>query len=156
MESLICEKWIITLIERAGLYNFFEPKDDTTLPIEVPDKEVVVESLKCLCNITFNSEVARALCAHTSIAQGLISRFKMYKEIPFKYDIMLFDMKLLFILTALRHDIKLKIKDELNGMDCLVNCLNDILLEAISQSKDLCTNEHDSNNEGIANLEVSW
>lgn len=119
------------LIERAGLYNFEGIDDEDMMTIELPIKEVAVEALKCLCNLAFNSEVARALCAHTSIAQGLVARLRLYKDIPFKDDIMLFDMKLLFILTALRHDIKAKIK-ELHGMDYLISCLNEILLEASS------------------------
>lgn len=144
LESLICERWITTLIERAGLYNFSGPGEEPSSPIQLLDKDVAVEALKCLCNITFNSEVARALCAHTSIAQGLVARFKMYENIPFKYEIMLFDMKLLFILTALRQDIKSKIKDELNGMDCLTKCLGDILHEAISKSRELNSSAENS------------
>lgn len=133
LENLICEKWILTLIEMAGLFNFVDPDD--TVDVDMPIKEVVVEALKCLCNIAFNSEVARALCAHTSIAQGLVARLRSYKEISFKEDIMLFDMKLLFILTALRHDIKSKIKDELHGMDYLISCLNELVIEATDSSE---------------------
>ncbi|XP_049865250.1 synembryn-A [Pectinophora gossypiella] len=132
LENLICEKWVTILIERAGLYNFVGIDEEGMVPMEMPDKDVAVEALKCLCNLAFNSEVARALCAHTSIAQGLVARLRVYKEIPFKDEIMLFDMKLLFILTALRHDIKAKIKDELHGMDYLTSCLNELLLEAPS------------------------
>lgn len=98
--------------------------------INILNKDVAIEAVKCLCNIAFNSEVARALCAHTSIAQGLVARMRVYKDIPFKEDIMLYDMKLLFILTALRRDIKLKIRCELHGMDYLVSCLKELLLEA--------------------------
>ncbi|KAH9640615.1 hypothetical protein HF086_000559 [Spodoptera exigua] len=130
LENLICEKWITTLIERAGLYNFEALDEEAMVPLEVMEKDVAVEALKCLCNLTFNSEVARALCAHTSIAQGLVARLRIYKDMPFKEEIMLFDLKLLFILTALRHDIKTKIKDELHGMEYLINCLGEILSEA--------------------------
>ncbi|CAB3225006.1 unnamed protein product [Arctia plantaginis] len=133
IESLICERWITTLIERAGLYNYEELDDESMAPLDLIDKDVAVEALKCLCNLTFNSEVARAHCAHTSIAQGLIARVRIYKEIPFKEEIMLFDMKLLFILTALRQDIKMKIRDELHGMEYLTNCLNEILSEVTTK-----------------------
>lgn len=128
---MITEKWITILIERAGLYNFEAIDEESAVPIiNIPDKDVAMEALKCLCNIAFNSEVARALCAHTSIAQGLVARMRVYKDIPFKEDIMLYDMKLLFILTALRRDIKLKIRCELHGMDYVISCLNELLLEA--------------------------
>lgn len=133
---LICEKWITVLIDRGGLYNFVGIEEGTSPALIMPKTEIVLESLKCLCNITFNSEVARALCAHTSIAQGLIARLRVYKDIPCKYEIMLFDMKLLFILTALRHDIKAKIKDELHGMDYLTSGLKELLMEATPQRPD--------------------
>lgn len=118
------------------MYNYEELDDESMVPLELIDKDVAVEALKCLCNLTFNSEVARALCAHTSIAQGLIARVRIYKEIPFKEELMLFDMKLLFILTALRQDIKIKIRDELHGMEYLMNCLNEILSEVPTKIDD--------------------
>lgn len=131
LDNLITEKWITVLIERAGLYNFEALDEESAVPImNIPNKDVAMEALKCLCNIAFNSEVARALCAHTSIAQGLVTRMRAYKDIPFKEDIMPYDMKLLFILTALRRDIKLKIRCELHGVDYLVSCLKELLLEA--------------------------
>lgn len=102
--------------------------------IKLLEKDITVEALKCLCNISFNSDVARAFCADTDIAQGLVARLRIYKDIPFKDDIMLFDMKLLFILTALRHDIRAKIK-ELHGMDYLMSCMNEIIMEAPSNSE---------------------
>ncbi|XP_053599606.1 synembryn-A [Plodia interpunctella] len=136
LENLICEKWITVLIEKAGLYNLMDMEDESMVPLEMPEKDVAVEALKCLCNLAFNSEVVRALCAHTNIAQGLVARLRVYKDIPFKDEIMLFDMKLLFILTALRHDIKIKIKDELHGMDYLISCLNELVLEASEKTKD--------------------
>ncbi|CAK1551698.1 unnamed protein product [Leptosia nina] len=129
VENLVCERWMITLIEKAGLYNFIDISEDVTDNV-IPGKEIAVEAMKCLCNVAFNSEVARALCAHTSIGQGLVARLRSYNEIPYKEDIMLFDMKLLFILTALRQDIRCKIKNELHGMVYLINCLNDLVLEA--------------------------
>ncbi|XP_063379888.1 synembryn-A [Cydia fagiglandana] len=135
LENLICEKWITTLIEHGGLYNFIGINEENMAPLELPQKDTAIEALKCLCNIAYNSEVARALCAHTSIAQSLVARLRIYKDIPFKDEIMLFDIKLLFILTALRSDIKTKIRDELHGLDYLVCCLNELLREASSSTE---------------------
>lgn len=118
------------------MYNFEVLDEEFMMPLDLIEKDVAVEALKCLCNLTFNSEVARALCAHTSIAQGLVARLRIYKDIALKEEIMLFDMKLLFILTALRQDIKTKIKDELHGMEYLTNCLDEILTEASTKAED--------------------
>lgn len=135
LESMICEKWITVLIEKAGLYNFACLEEETMISLELPDKDIAVEALKCLCNITYHSEVSRTLCANTDIAQGLVARLRVYKDIPFKDEIILFDMKLLFILTALRQDIKMKIKDELHGMDYLTCCLNEIVRDASTETE---------------------
>lgn len=102
--------------------------------IILPEKDITVEAMKCLCNISFNSEMSRSFCADIDIAQSLIARLRIYKDIPFKDDVMLFDMKLIFILTAFRHDIRAKIK-ELHGMDYLTSCLNEIILEASSETE---------------------
>ncbi|XP_075972783.1 ric8 guanine nucleotide exchange factor A [Anticarsia gemmatalis] len=144
LENLICERWITTLIERAGLYNYDGTGDESMVPLDPVEKDVAVEALKCLCNLTFNCEVACALCANTSIANGLVARIKIYKKIPFKEDIMLFDLKLLFILTALRDDIQIKIRDELHGMEHLTNCLGDILSEA-----SMCNGDEASSSSGL-------
>ncbi|KAI8440103.1 hypothetical protein MSG28_001517 [Choristoneura fumiferana] len=74
LENLICEKWITTLIERAGLYNFVGINEESMAPLELPQKEIAIEALK--------------------------------------------------------QDIKMKIKDELHGMDYLICCLNEQLKEA--------------------------
>lgn len=72
----MCEKWITILIEKAGLYNFMKVDDEAMMSMTMPPQDIVVEAMKCLCNIAFNSEVARALCAHTSIAEGLVGRLR--------------------------------------------------------------------------------
>lgn len=136
LEELLCERWITTLIERAGFYSYVSSETGTVKLTELPEKEIAVESLKCLCNLTFNSPAARAYCANTSVAQSLVARFQAYNDIPYKYDIMLYDMKLLFILTALRQDIKLKIINELDGMNHLTRCLKELLLESVNPSDD--------------------
>lgn len=126
LENVICEKWIAVLIEKAGFYN----KDSNPMELSGANMDVTIEALKCLCNIAYNSEVARALCAHTCLAQNLVGRLGFYNEIPCKEDIMLYDMKLLFILTALRKDIKALVKDELHGADYLISALNELIGEA--------------------------
>lgn len=106
--------------------------DDSTISLELPVKDIVLEALKCLCNIAFNSEVARNYCAQADISKGIVARIRIYKEIPYKDDIMLYDMKLLFILTALRPDVKDRVTEQ-HGMDYLISCLNELLVEASTQ-----------------------
>ncbi|CAG9791886.1 unnamed protein product [Diatraea saccharalis] len=136
LDKLFCEKWIYTLVEKAGLYEYVELESGSLPLADMPRKEITLEALKCLCNSAFNSEEARNLCANTSIAQALIGRLRVYKDVPFKDEIMLYDMKLLFILTAFRPDIKRKVYCELHGMDYLISCLNELLKEATPMTDD--------------------
>ncbi|CAH0397283.1 unnamed protein product [Chilo suppressalis] len=144
LDQLFCEKWINILVEKAGLYNYVDFEDISEQSKDLLKKEIALEALKCLCNSTFNSEVARSLCAHTSVAQALIGRLRVYKDVPYKDEIMLYDMKLLFILTAFRPDIKKKVNCELHGMDYLISCLNELLKEAMLVTDD--TSEAENGN----------
>ncbi|KAL4713516.1 hypothetical protein ACJJTC_007754 [Scirpophaga incertulas] len=130
LDKILCEKWIIILVEKSGLYNYVNLEEASTPIGAIPKKEIVIESLKALCNISFNSEVARDTCANTSVDQALIGRLRVFKDVPFKDEVMIYDMKLLFILTALRDDVKRKVKYELHGLDYLLSGLNELLLEA--------------------------
>ncbi|CAH0628981.1 unnamed protein product [Chrysodeixis includens] len=135
IDNIICERWMLTLMERAGLLNFENVIEDTVTPPEVYDMKLAEEALKSLCNITFHSEKAREVCANTLMVDGLIARMKHYNEVPFRDDCMLFDMKLLFILTALRQDIKTKVKEEFNGMEHLTVFLNQLLTDTVESPK---------------------
>lgn len=128
------------LIEKSELDGITELEENSMGAMNPSNKEVIVEAVKCLCNITYNSEAARMYCAETDAAQSLVTRLRIYKDIQFKDDIMLFDMKLLFILTALRQDIRLKVK-ELHGMDYLTSCLNELVLESSCSMNASCFTE---------------
>ncbi|XP_009983052.1 PREDICTED: LOW QUALITY PROTEIN: synembryn-A [Tauraco erythrolophus] len=47
---------------------------------EVPDLDVILESLKCLCNIVFSSPRAQELTAEARLVVGLAKRIKLYNE----------------------------------------------------------------------------
>ncbi|XP_026746958.1 synembryn-A isoform X2 [Trichoplusia ni] len=130
IEDMICERWVVLLIERSGLLNFETVAEDSLVPLNAQTLDTAEEALKCLCNITFHSEKARAYCANTLIVEGLIARMQHYNNMPLREGCMLYDMKLLFILTALRQDIKTKVK-ELDGMEHLTDLLYKMLTDTV-------------------------
>ncbi|XP_037870766.1 synembryn [Bombyx mori] len=135
IENVLCERWVITLIDKSGLLEPMESAEKDPTLLVVPCKEVAIEAMKCLCNITFNSELARNVCVNTRIAHGLITRMKICKHIPYKKELMQYDMKLIFILTALIENIRLKFRHE-DGAMHMINYLNEIYSESLQPSSD--------------------
>uniref|UniRef100_A0A182X0H7 Synembryn n=1 Tax=Anopheles quadriannulatus TaxID=34691 RepID=A0A182X0H7_ANOQN len=93
-------------------------------------EEVQVEALKCLSNMIFQSTKCQEMCLTNASTEGIIRRVKMYKEAPYGYDIKYFDMKLLFLLTAINCDIRAKVRDQLHGLVYLVETLDLFMSQA--------------------------
>lgn len=67
---------------------------------------VIVEGLKCLCNIVYNCKVAQEVCCSNKTVDCIILRLRTYFEQNIPYAIKYFDIKLLFLLTAFNKDIR--------------------------------------------------
>lgn len=67
---------------------------------------VIVESLKCLCNIVYNCNTAQEVCCSNKTVDCIILRLRTYFEQNIPYSIKYFDIKLLFLLTAFNKDIR--------------------------------------------------
>ncbi|KAM4747407.1 chaperone Ric-8B [Rhinophrynus dorsalis] len=88
---------------------------------------VVVEALKCLCNIVFNSPEAQRLSLELNLAALLCSLLKKCKDRRTVNDIRCFNLRLLFLLTLLHTDIRSQLKQELQGLPLLTQTLESIL-----------------------------
>nr|XP_033784627.1 synembryn-A isoform X1 [Geotrypetes seraphini]XP_033784628.1 synembryn-A isoform X1 [Geotrypetes seraphini] len=106
-----------TLAQHAGI------EYSETFIREVPDLDVTVEALKCLCNIIFSSEKAQQLSAEARLVAGLTERIKLYAERKFPHDVKFFDLRLLFLLTALRVDVRHQLASELRGIGLMTDTL---------------------------------
>ncbi|KAL9702924.1 hypothetical protein quinque_006442 [Culex quinquefasciatus] len=93
-------------------------------------EEVQVEALKCLSNLIFQSKKCQEFCLGNASTEGILRRVKMYKDGNVCYDIRFFDMKLLFLLTAINCDIRSKVRDDLHGLTYLVETLDLFMGEA--------------------------
>ncbi|KAL7992030.1 hypothetical protein Chor_016286 [Crotalus horridus] len=91
--------------------------------LEVPDLDVILEALKCLCNIVFSSPRAQELMSEARFVVGLADRIKLYNERNFPHDIKFFDLRLLFLLTALRVDVRQQVAQELRGIGLMTDTL---------------------------------
>uniref|UniRef100_A0A6I8RIU9 Synembryn n=1 Tax=Xenopus tropicalis TaxID=8364 RepID=A0A6I8RIU9_XENTR len=94
---------------------------------EVKDFPVVVEALKCLCNIVFNSMEAQKLSLELDLADLLCGLLGKCKDQRMVNDIRCFALRLLFLLTLLHTDIRARLKQELQGLPLLTQTLESIL-----------------------------
>ncbi|XP_078075719.1 chaperone Ric-8B isoform X1 [Mustelus asterias] len=95
----------------------------------MPEKakfSVITEALKCLCNIVFNSEKAQQLSVDFKIAVGVCERLKMHRDKNLPHEIKFFDLRLLFLLSALKMDIRTQVKEE-QGLLLLTDILESTL-----------------------------
>uniref|UniRef100_A0A7M4FKT2 Synembryn n=1 Tax=Crocodylus porosus TaxID=8502 RepID=A0A7M4FKT2_CROPO len=102
--------------------------DATEDPLEeVSEYPVIVEALKCLCNIVFNSAVAQKLSLELNLAAKLCNLLKKCKDQKFVDDIKCFDLRLLFLLSLLHTDIRSQLRHELQGAQVLTQALENSL-----------------------------
>ncbi|XP_037017223.2 synembryn-A [Artibeus jamaicensis] len=98
------------------------------------DMDVVLESLKCLCNVVLSSPRAQVLAAEARLVVRLAERVGLHCQGSFPHEVQLFDLRLLFLLTALRTDVRQQLFQELQGVHLLTGALQETLAVAPGQS----------------------
>ncbi|KAM8926941.1 chaperone Ric-8A isoform 2-T2 [Pelodytes ibericus] len=111
-----------TLAQYAGL----DYPEEVEVP-RTPDSESVVEALKGLCNIVYNSVEAQEVATDLRLVCGLARRLKLYNETRSSHEGKFFDLRLLFLLTALRVDVRRQLARELRGVSLLTDALESTL-----------------------------
>lgn len=89
--------------------------------------QIVVEAQKCLCNLLFNSPAIQRMCCGNSAIDGVMLRLRMYREPQLPIDVKHFDMRMLFLLSALCADVRPKIRDQYHGLVYLMEAIDLIL-----------------------------
>ncbi|XP_075461845.1 chaperone Ric-8A isoform X1 [Ascaphus truei] len=110
------------LAQYAGL----DYSEEMEVP-RIPDSESVVEALKGLCNIIYNSVEAQEMATDLRLVCGLARRLKLYNETRSSHEGKFFDLRLLFLLTALRVDVRRQLAKELRGVSLLTDALESTL-----------------------------
>ncbi|XP_051790498.1 synembryn-B isoform X2 [Erpetoichthys calabaricus] len=121
LEPVTTKQGMLVLIRLARLEVFGE----SVLPIE--EVEIVIEALKCLCNIVFNSTAAQQISAEMKLASGLHARLNMYVDQDLSHEVVLFTLRLIFLLSALRNDVRDCLEQELQSVGLLIQILQRIL-----------------------------
>ncbi|XP_030222360.1 chaperone Ric-8A isoform X2 [Gadus morhua] len=91
---------------------------------ENPDVEVMVEALKSLCNILLHNHTAQVVAEELQLMKGIAERLKQCHDPTWTHEVRFFDLRLTFLLTALRVDVRAQLAKELHGISLLGNQLD--------------------------------
>jgi synembryn-A len=128
LENLFTIDRIETLLHLAQLAG-----EDEALMIDNLDElgiKVVIGAQKCLSNLVFNSNIISKICCHNRCVDGIMLRMRLYKDPQLPMEVKYFDMRLLFLITALNSEMCVKIRDEHHGIVYLMEAIDLILKES--------------------------
>ncbi|XP_017055577.1 synembryn [Drosophila ficusphila] len=89
--------------------------------------EVIAEALKCLCNLVYQNSDCRRQCLHQHCLDAILKRVASSMRHPSALEY--YDMKLLFLLTALEPAARSRLQIDLNGLTYMTKWLDDKLGE---------------------------
>ncbi|XP_042352490.1 synembryn-A [Plectropomus leopardus] len=93
-------------------------------PSENSDQEVIIEALKSICNILLHNETGQVVAADLQLIKGVAERLKQCHDPTWNHEVRFFDLRLTFLLTALRVDVRAQLAQELHGINLLGNQLD--------------------------------
>uniref|UniRef100_UPI0037E70629 synembryn-A n=1 Tax=Semicossyphus pulcher TaxID=241346 RepID=UPI0037E70629 len=93
-------------------------------PSENADQEVIAEALKSICNILLHNETGPVVAADLQLIKGVAERLKQSHDPTWNHEVRFFDLRLTFLLTALRVDTRAQLAQELHGINLLGNQLD--------------------------------
>uniref|UniRef100_A0A8D8LRZ6 Synembryn-A n=2 Tax=Cacopsylla melanoneura TaxID=428564 RepID=A0A8D8LRZ6_9HEMI len=130
LDDVISQDKFNILVHTARLHNTQPTVCYSTLSTQ--DFDVMIEAEKALCNLIYNSKQVQQMChfSQSSILQSIIYRLRTYSDPHLPYQVKLFDMKLLFLITAFCPDVRLHVKEEQHGVIYLIEILDLILKQA--------------------------
>ncbi|XP_041651730.1 synembryn-A [Cheilinus undulatus] len=95
-----------------------------TSPSESADQEVIAEALKSICNILLHNETGQVVATDLQLIKGVAERLKQSHDPTWNNEVRFFDLRLTFLLTALRVDTRAQLAQELHGVRLLGNQLD--------------------------------
>ncbi|XP_040894305.1 synembryn-B isoform X2 [Toxotes jaculatrix] len=89
------------------------------------EERVVIEALKCLCNVVYNSPAAQQVSVDLQMAHGLCATLRTART--WHHEVGLFTLRLLFLLSALRPDVRGVLRREWHAVRLLTEVLEHTL-----------------------------
>ncbi|XP_046645030.1 synembryn-A-like [Daphnia pulicaria] len=116
LDKIVTDSFINLLVEKANL----SLQKSTNLPEQFVG---ILEAQKCIFNLVFSHLKSRTLVSETSIAEAILLRLSVEKSSNIPHDVLLFDLKILFLLTALCSDCRPTLRYSLHGIKHLTKYL---------------------------------
>ncbi|CAF1311459.1 unnamed protein product, partial [Didymodactylos carnosus] len=87
--------------------------------------ENVIEAEKCMSNLIYMSPCVQKFYSVSGVADAITQRIK--ETIKLHSDIQFYDMRILFLLTALNPDIRQRVREKFHGLSYLFEIINQIM-----------------------------
>lgn len=98
---------------------------------------IIAEALKCLCNLVYQSADCRRQCLRKHSMDAIVKRLGTDSSMHnYPSTLEYYDMKLLFLLTALEPTARTRLQIDLNGLTYMTKWLDDKLAECATSASD--------------------
>ncbi|XP_076300330.1 ric8 guanine nucleotide exchange factor A [Lasioglossum baleicum] len=118
LNELVTDDRLDLILDMAALKNP-GAEEQTTFT------NVTIEALKLLCNLIFNSTNVQQVLPSTSCLSCVVERMRQYDSNT-PYDVMLFDTRVLFLITATNCSTRETVKRDLRGDACLIKIVENV------------------------------
>lgn len=92
------------------------------------DVQNVIEAEKCMSNLIYMSPAVQKFYSVSGVADAITQRIKETTATKLDDGIRFFDMRMLFLLTALNADIRQRVREKFHGPSYLFEIINQIML----------------------------
>lgn len=121
---MITEERVYTILHLAQLHEGQEMEFN---------EEVVVEALKCICNMVYQCKTAARVCAQNACVKTIVNRIKHGNDVESVWQL---DMRILFLITALHQETRAYLRNDLSGFDILASVLDKATANVSEASKE--------------------
>lgn len=132
LQTHYIEQEVSTLLSLARIDIDCSSGEESEMPLSDAQAEVIAEALKCLCNLVYQSPDCRRQCLRQHALDGVVKRLGIASASSRYYPSTLeyYDMKLLFLLTALEQAARTRLQIDLNGLTYMTKWLDDKLADS--------------------------
>ena len=99
LKELVTEDSCQVFLKLAGLYS--DVNNCGELRMDIEKAVVVVEALKCVCNLVYQDGQFRQHAIKYNCTEGACLRLMWFRYVKLAREVKFFDLRLLFVLTAL-------------------------------------------------------
>lgn len=98
--EMISEKSCVIFLRLSGLYSD-DSRSLETVEVVISTSMVVIEALKCVCNLVYQNAEFREYVVKHGCTKAVCGRLAWFGHSDLPRDVKFFDLRLLFVLTAL-------------------------------------------------------